>query len=537
MGDMRQRAAPRWRGRALLICGGVAIGVCALVLVEGLFRALDLGSTALRRDPFAGFSSTVPMFDGATGPDGSLVYRISNARSEAATGQPLDQPQREFRGRKKPGVYRIFVVGGSSAAGVPYGPRYAFSSWLGRRLHAHLPDVEFEIVNAAMAGYATSRIAIVVDEIAAHEPDLLIVYSGHNEMAERRFYAHLLDTHPLLFRIRERIFATRLGRTVLAALDQVGEAAPSVPQLDSEADEREMYAVLTERAGGRGYPTEREVAYGDLRYRFNLEKMVRRMQSVGANVVLMTLSQKFAGWAPGASAHRPDLTAAELVAFDRFAGDGVRRVEEGGDCAAALASFAEALAIDSTHAGLHYRIAQCQEALGHHGAARVSYRTASDLDQVPHGAPTRFNDILRDVAAGEGAWLVEAAAALDEASPRGIPGDEFFVDWVHPNIAAHQLMAAAVEETLRRNDWPVGAVSWRSHGYVEPRPADLYRSDPGLRLGEGIVRMGTCVLARRAECALAEIDAILGADPYNRRLRHYRKWIATEAADWRTPAL
>jgi len=108
---------------------------------------------------------------------GPAVYRAEGSR-------PGDR--HEFPQRKPGNGLRIFVVGGSSAAGVPSGRDHSFSGWLERRLSDPLPAYPVEVVNAAVSGYGSRRVLGVVREIARYEPDLLIVHARHNESSERR---------------------------------------------------------------------------------------------------------------------------------------------------------------------------------------------------------------------------------------------------------------------------------------------------------------------------------------------------------------
>ena len=155
-----------------------------------MLRLLGVCAGRPRQDPFAGFSRVVPMFEPGTQPDGTRIYRLAAGRWGAATGH-VAPPQRSFLAEKPLGTFRIFVVGGSSAAGVPYGTGYAFPTWLARRLEAEVPEVRCEVVNAAMSGYATRRMLTVVRELVTYAPDLLIVYEGHNEFIEPAFFAAL----------------------------------------------------------------------------------------------------------------------------------------------------------------------------------------------------------------------------------------------------------------------------------------------------------------------------------------------------------
>jgi len=518
-----------------LVSGGLAVGVLLLVAMEVALRLLGVAAGP-HRDPFAGFSHVVRMFQ-PTVHDGVKVYQLSPARAISATGRTDAGPQREFLQQKLPGTFRIFVLGDSSGAGVPYGTGYAFSFWLQKRLENELPDVHFEVVNAAMPGYASRRLVTVAEEIAAYAPDLVIVYIGHNEFAERRYYAHLLDMDPRIFRLRELLVGTRLWGLASALLQGSGQQHDDGrPQIDMQALEknepREMFAVLDERAGGQGYATARERDYGEMLYRFNLRTIIHTLRAAGSRVMLVTLTQNFASWAPGASAHRDGLSAADLDKWTGMVADGDRWADTDHDYAKALAAYQEALAIDDHFADLVYREAKCEEQLGRFDAARLHYRRASDLDQVPHGAPTHFNDILREMAQTEGAMLTDADAAVSAASPHGLVGDDLFADWVHPNIHAHQIIAAAIATELWRAGVPVSPDRWVLGHYQDPDPEVLFAEKPKLRIGEHVARMGTCLLAHRKDCALAEVDASMAIEPENPYWQQTRAEVLRQAAGW-----
>jgi len=159
----------------------------------------------------------------------------------------------------------------------------------------------------------------------------------------------------------------------------------------------------------------------------------------------------------------------------------------------------------------YYGLALAQ--LGRWDEARAAFRRASDLDAVPQGIPTRFNDIVREVARQSGALLVDADARFEQESPHGIVGGALFADFVHPNIRGHQLIAAAIADTLRAAGVPAPAERWRSGAYVDPDPATLLAADPKLRIREHLVRALACDLALRVPCALAELDAVLAIEP------------------------
>lgn len=502
------RRVSAW-ARLGLVVGGLVAGLACLVALELLLSLVGAGEGPPAYDPMAGFSASIPLFERTERADGTPVYRVSPARL-AEGAQSSNGPEREFLAEKPANGFRVFVVGGSSAAGVPYPPAYAFGAWLQRRLQAAFPELAVEVVNAALSGYSSRRVLIVVREIATHQPDLLVVMSGHNEWAERRYYSRLIDMHPWLFRLRERLFATRLFVVGSRALGR-DRASQEEALRRFVADERqefvEMFAVQGRRVEGRDYATSEQLAQRDALYRVNLEEMARTVQRAGARVVFLTLSQRLADWEPGASTHGPHLgSAGEARWREHFAAG--ERAAAAGDCGGALEAWAGALALDDQHALLHYRIAECEEALGSFQRARDHYRAASDLDRVPYGAPSGFNDVIRSVADRSGSLVVDADAVLAAASPHGITGEGLFSDFVHPNLRAHQLIAAELARVLRETGVPRPAGEWRDGGWVDPTVDQLLAEDPSLRVRERELMRLTCVLARRPDCARVEEEAL-----------------------------
>ena len=513
------RAARGWQKLALVGLG-LAVGIAAVVALELLLRATGIGGER-RYDPFAGFSRTVPMFEPATRNDGTPVFRTAKARR-------VRFPQ-EFLAEKPANGFRVFVVGESSAAGVPYDVGHAFSGFLQMRLAAELPSLLVEVVNAAVPGYGSRRMLPVVEDIARHEPDLLIFYAGHNEFAEPRYYAHLVGMDPRLFRAWEALASTRLY-ALAARLPLIGvDVEPKPPRFEFESLDNplQMFAVRTKHLEG-AYPTDRERAWAERHYRFNVETMTDVVLDAGARMMLVTIGQNFADWPPGGTAHRDGLDPASEARWDAAVADGERRAADG-DCAAALDAFARALAIDDAHAGLHWRIAGCARRLERWDQARDAYRRASDLDRMPHGAPTRFNEVLREVATERGALLVDAASVLEQASPHGLVGDDQFVDLVHPNLVANQRIAATIADALRAAGIPLPAGEWTG---VDPVPPvdEVYAREPALRTQERLVRASACILAQRDACAHEAIDAVLAGEPDNALALQLRDGMAQRAA-------
>ncbi len=106
----------------------------------------------------------------------------------------------EFSPRKPPGTFRILVVGASAVADWPQQVE---------RLLAPEVQVPLEVINGGIPGSISISQAVSVDRWIALDPDLVVVYTGFNDV----YYAHYL---PEIYACREsktyRRWLTPLGR-------------------------------------------------------------------------------------------------------------------------------------------------------------------------------------------------------------------------------------------------------------------------------------------------------------------------------------
>ncbi|HEY6435171.1 MAG TPA: hypothetical protein VIY47_01160, partial [Ignavibacteriaceae bacterium] len=77
-------------------------------------------------------------------PDIAFRYFYNSERVPSANYNFFDEI-------KKENSFRVFVLGGSSAAGFPYSPNGAFSRYIRKRLELIYPENNIEVVNIAMS--------------------------------------------------------------------------------------------------------------------------------------------------------------------------------------------------------------------------------------------------------------------------------------------------------------------------------------------------------------------------------------------------
>ena len=86
-----------------------------------------------------------------------------------------------FDQQKKNNAFRVFVLGGSSAAGFPYLPMGSFSRYIRKRLELTYPNTIIEVVNISLSAVNTYTIFDLLPGVLEQKPDLILIYAGHNE--------------------------------------------------------------------------------------------------------------------------------------------------------------------------------------------------------------------------------------------------------------------------------------------------------------------------------------------------------------------
>ena len=124
-------------------------------------------------------------------------------------------------------------------------------------------------------------------------------------------------------------------------------------------------------------------------------------------------------------------------------------LESAGEFRESLEKYAQANALDSHYADLHFRIGRCQLALTNDSQALGEFKLARDDDALAFRADSRINQIIRDAADadnGRGVYFLDAAGMFARHSPEKIPGNELFYEHVHLNFEGNYLLGRAFAE-------------------------------------------------------------------------------------------
>lgn len=390
------------------------------LLVAALVLALAEGGAAL-----LGLGAWQPFFVPAIGPDGS-PWRVVNPRVgenwfrtpgwEAEVRSPRSG---WVRAEKPAGLVRVLVLGESSAYGTPLDDHATWARQFEAQLRAGLGGRPVELLNLAVRAVTLSVVLDALPELLALDPDLVVLYAGHNEA----------------YGVRPRGFprTTHLWRAVEDL--RLGEATPALraARVGLQADERSPAGGAEERAIAERFAADLDALVGGLG---------------GVPLLVYVVHGNERDLAPLCSEEGPDPEAA------RQSGALVAAVGAAPQAALGEACDPARLAAVPGHAGLRWAAGWCAFNDGDLAAARAAFREAVDLDCAPVRIRSSGRAVLGALPGrhpGAPVAVVDPEAALRAASPGGVLGHEVFYDHVHLTIEGSFLVARAGALTMARH--------------------------------------------------------------------------------------
>ena len=443
------RHLPAWK-KILFSAVSIVIFFTALELV---LKLAGVRSVLYEEDPYVGFvsSSSVYVEDPESVGQAYLVTAPNKLKHF--------NPQR-FLKTKPDGAYRIFTLGGSTTYGRPYDDMHSFSGWLRELLPSIDRSRHFEVINAGAISYASYRVARLMEELIEYDPDLFIVYSGHNEFLERRTYGALIE-QPYVINAagallrRTRTFALIHSLLKREGAGKVGDSTPVLPE--------NVETILDASVGPSQY--HRDDAWKERvieHYRFNLGRMVDIAHSAGAKVIFVAPALILGSCSPFKSEFRHDLTDSERKTLDELSAE-AKRANLDVDLPAFCKAIEKALAIDQRSADLHFWHGRVLTELGQYEAARTALVRAVDEDVCPLRILPSMQAAIGEVAGQRRVSLLDFAAVVERESEHGIPGEKQFLDHVHLRVDGYQRLAVELIEVMRADGIVTAQAAWQEN--------------------------------------------------------------------------
>ncbi|WP_315855020.1 SGNH/GDSL hydrolase family protein, partial [Stieleria varia] len=430
----------RWWFAPLAIC----LGVLPLIVAEVSLRMT--GGASVELDSAIDADPTSEIFSMP-----SLLVRNDPAGQWEVSQERYNffRPA-AFPIEKAPGTRRIFALGGSTVQGRPYAHETAFPAWLKLELAArgsesadHSRD---EIVNLGGVSYASYRVEKILDEVLLHQPDVIVLYTGHNEFLEDRTYASLRAMNAT------QTWATKLGRRLHTVRWLQQRFASSPPKTTVQSEMPSEVDTRLDHAGGlESYqrdPQWRQAV--EQQFHVTLQRMIDKVIAQDVSLVLCVPASDLVG-TPPIKVTNADFDEVDQDAFEthwQVATDAMRTSDD------RIAACLRCIKLDPQHAGAHFIAGRLSLDLGRTREAREYLTAARDFDVCPLRATTPIMESVRSLAAKYNVPLIQTDQILDqwnvrrEPFPDGISDPEKFIDHVHPSIVGHQRIAKAIADVL-----------------------------------------------------------------------------------------
>lgn len=354
--------------------------------LEGSARLIEIWNPPRTVDIGQGFSSESHLFV----PDpNDAKFMITNPNKEVSF-----QKQR-FLATKPPDTFRIFFLGGSSVNYLNYEfPNLANRLASGFQV-SNKEIKQVEIINCGGLSYGSHRLTLIANEIIAFQPNLVLLYSGHNEFEEiEQLELAKIKTIPLQRLLYKSAFCRFIRDRI---------ASYQISDLQKSHNQRISANSIPDAAQSWNHQfSKEEIDQRMEAYRNNLLFIIRLCQdhripiiigSVPSNLVKPNL--------PGESGKRYQ-EAADLIARGEY--------EKGA-------------------------------ALG---------RTILRQTSPRHQSSDTENEILRTVARQTGVPLADVEAAVIAAEPHHVPGETLFGDHCHLNGPGNTILIATYEKEINR---------------------------------------------------------------------------------------
>lgn len=309
---------------------------------------------------------------------------------------------------KKPGTFRVFVLGESSSAGFPYEPNGSFSRYLRDRLELVYPNTNIEVVNLSMAAINSIVIRDFLPEALKYDPDLILLYVGHNE-----YYGVLGTASQSFLAGNKTLISLMLDLNKFKTVQLLRNTLSTVSAWFEKKEKKSSGTLMARMARSNLVPYQ-SALYKDGIKQFDgmLNDIVQMIHDKNIPLIMGTLTSNLKDQPPFVSEQKNGESANEFYQKGK-----------------------EELQKSNT-----------QE-------AKQFFMKAKELDELRFRAPEEMNDVIKKVASEYNVPLIDFETIFNSISKDGIVGSNLMVDHLHPNLHGYQIFGKLFFEAMQKNNF------------------------------------------------------------------------------------
>ena len=310
-----------------------------------------------------------------------------------------------FDKTKKPNSFRVFVLGGSSAAGYPFMPIGSFSRYIKKRLELVYPETKIEVVNTAISATNSYTIRDLMPGVLDQEPDLILIYAGHNE-----YYGTLgVGSNEYLGSSRF-VVNTALYLNHFKTYELLRNIIKETTKLFSSERKNTSAGTLMSQIVKDQYIPYKSEKFEDGIEQFegNLKDILDMATKKKVPVILGTVACNLKDQYP----------------------------------------------LENTYKNAGGIFEKAKELLdeGKQKEALAKFRTAKQLDAVRFRAPDEINETIKKLGKDYRCSVIDIDSVFNAISPEGITGNNLMMDHLHPNLEGYQIIGKLFYEEMEKLD-------------------------------------------------------------------------------------
>lgn len=298
---------------------------------------------------------------------------------------------------KSANSYRVFLIGEAALSGWPYSAEHALQNKLNRLLGHYLKNENIEIMTISSAGFNTSQAVDIIPQLIELKPDLIILYAGHNEFYGYHGYSTIsAQSKSYLFGFTQNLL-NKIGLVNSIDYDK------SVDDLD----------VLLPFNSDEQIITTSQSEYKKIRSQFqsNVDKIISICNKSKIQLAFTLLSDNYLLPPIGVINRNIDVSADIIYNNARMA------LKRDGNPSKAIQLF----------------------------------KKSKDADAFRLRIPEDFIQYLKEASIINNLSIADVNTEFIKNCPNGIPGDDLFLDYIHPNANGLNIIASVYAKLILEN--------------------------------------------------------------------------------------
>lgn len=308
---------------------------------------------------------------------------------------------------KKENSFRVFVLGESSAAGYPYLSSASFSKFIRKKLEILYPGKVIEVCNISMSAINSYAIRDLMSEVLKKNPDLIIIYLGHNEYYGALGVGSLESLGSFRF-----IVNTTLWLNKFKTVELLRNVIRTISGIFSSAGGSTGGTLMAQMAKDKLIEYNSEIYWNGIsQFEGNFRDILEMCKGANVPVIASTLACNLKDQKPFVS-----VKDSEYHSADEIFSEAEKKLKSDD--------------IDS---------------------AKSLFIYAKELDALRFRAPEEINNRIIKLCKEFGYPFIKSDSLLNAVSDDGIVGDNLMTDHLHPNVRGYQLIGNLFFSAMKKN--------------------------------------------------------------------------------------